>query len=165
MGPEARQKKKKPKEVIGWGQTKNPTHKTKLKNCMLSRQSSFYLRILPIFAGFFAQVWILIVFSTFFWAQVRILIVFSRVFGRFSLHFPGSVVGFGLIALYFPGFLGQCHFCISDSPMFSSISGFQGQNGVQKGQDSGVWGPENTIKIGFVENTTKQREILWNSCF
>ena len=59
-------------------------------------------------------------------------------FARFSLHFPGSVVGFGLIALYFPGILAQCDFCISDSPMFSSISAFQSRNGVQKGQEFGT---------------------------
>ena len=65
----------------------------------------------------------------------------------------------GTFSLYFPGFWGQCHFCIPDSPMFSCISGFQGQNGVQKGQESGVSEPENTIKLGIFENTIKQREF------
>ena len=61
-----------------------------------------------------------------FWA---IFTAFSRFCSRFWSDCP-----------LFPGFGGQYHFCISDSCMFSSISAFQAENGVQKGQD--LWDKE-----------------------
>ena len=45
-------------------------------------------------------------------------------------------------SLYFPGVLAQCDLCISDSPMFSSISRLHSQNGVQKGQEFWIKEPE-----------------------
>ena len=60
--------------------------------------------------------------------------------------------------------MGQCHLCISNSTMFSSISGLMGKSGVQKGQESGVLEPEALQKIGISENTLKYRKFkgsLW----
>ena len=41
-----------------------------------------------------------------------------------------------VFVLHFPRVLGQCHFCIPDSPVFLRVSGFQGENGVQNGSRS-----------------------------
>ena len=65
-----------------------------------------------------------------------ILLYFHRFFGFYG---PISWNSQGFVGQC-PGFVGQCDFCMSDSPMFSSISGFQGQNGVQKGKE--FWGKE-----------------------
>ena len=83
-----------------------------------------------------------------FWAQVGIFVAFCRFFGRRSgFSFQGFWAIFTAFSrfcsrfwsaspFFLPGFLGQCHFCISDPRLFSSISGLRGQNGVQKGHES-----------------------------